>query len=113
MLFWRFMYYNRYMNAKVEYEYNAEKNGKLKKERGISFEEIIYYINNGGLLDTVEHPNQEKYAAQQFYVVDVNDYVYLVPFVQTEESIFLKTIFPSRKHTKLYLKEAQRDRRKE
>ena len=93
------------MNLNTEYEFDAYKNAKLKQERGISFEEIIYYINNGCLLDTIEHPNKEKYAEQQFYGVDVEDYVYLVPFVENEKHIFLKTILPSRKHTKLYLKE--------
>lgn len=88
----------------TQYEYNAEKNIKLKEERGVSFEEIIYYIDNGFLLDVIEHPNKEKYIAQQFYVVDVEGYVHLVPFVKNGEKIFLKTIFPSRKHTKLYLK---------
>jgi hypothetical protein len=91
------------IRMETEYEYNAEKNSKLKSERGISFEEIIYYIENGHLLDVIEHPNQDKYASQHFYVIDVDGYVHLVPFVRTERSIFLKTIFPSRKHTKTYL----------
>ena len=89
----------------IEYEYNAEKNTWLKKQRGISFEEIIYYINNGYLLDTIQHPNKTKYAGQHFYVVDVDGYVHLVPFVRKENKIFLKTIFPSRKHTKKYLEQ--------
>ncbi len=93
------------MSLSIEYEYNAEKNAKLKNERGISFEQIIHCINNGKLLDVIKHHNQEKYIDQQFLVVDVEDYVCLVPFVQTSNRFFLKTIFPSRKHTKLYLKE--------
>jgi len=87
----------------IEYEYNAEKNVKLKEQRGISFEEIIYYINTGHLLDTIQHPNKNKYADQRFYVVDVDGYVHLVPFVREGDRVFLKTIFPSRKHTKKYL----------
>jgi hypothetical protein len=87
----------------IEYEFNAEKNSALKEQRGISFEEIIYYISNGHLLDTIQHHNKDKYAAQKFYVVDVDGYVYLVPFVSQNNKIFLKTIFPSRKHTKQYL----------
>ncbi len=86
------------------YEYSIEKSRKLKEERGISFEEIIYYIENGHLIDTVRHPNETKYAGQYFYVVDVDGYVYLVPFVRQGDTIFLKTIFPSRKHTKRYLR---------
>lgn len=87
----------------VEFEYSAEKNIKLKEQRGISFEEIIYYINSGHLLDTVQHPNKNKYAGQQFYVVDIEGYVHLVPFVKQGNKVFLKTIFPSRKHTKKYI----------
>ena len=86
-----------------EYDYNADKNIKLKEERGISFDEIIYYINSGHLLDTVEHPNKEKYPGQHFYVVDVDGYVHIIPFVRQDKGVFLKTIIPSRKHTKKYL----------
>jgi hypothetical protein len=92
----------------VEYEFSAEKNTKLKEQRGISFEEIIYYIGSGHLLDTVRHHNKEKYTNQQFYVVDVDGYVYLVPFIRQNNKIFLKTIFPSRKHTKQYLTQMKR-----
>ncbi|OGT46058.1 MAG: hypothetical protein A3E82_08035 [Gammaproteobacteria bacterium RIFCSPHIGHO2_12_FULL_38_11] len=95
----------------VDYEFCSEKNEKLKAERGIDFNEIIYCMNNGGLLDVVQHHNKEKYALQQFYVVDVNGYIHLVPFVQNGDRVFLKTIFPSRKHTKKYQK--QINRRKE
>ena len=87
----------------MEFEYCAEKNNKLKEERGISFEEIIYLMNNGHLLDTIQHHNKDKYAERCFYVVDVDGYIHLVPFVRNESSIFLKTIFPSRKHTKIYI----------
>lgn len=99
------------MRLELEYAYNPEKNAKLKEERGISFEEIIYYINSGYLLDIVQHSNEAKYAGQEFYVVNVDDYVYLVPFVREGSTIFLKTIFPSRKHTKQYLKEISSRRR--
>jgi hypothetical protein len=92
----------------TEYEYNAEKNIKLKQERGLSFDEVIYYIEHGGLLDVVKHPNKEKYHNQSFYIVDVEGYVYLVPFVHAGNRVFLKTIFPSRKHTKQYLRAAKK-----
>jgi hypothetical protein len=87
----------------VIFDYCSEKNIKLKQERGISFEEIIYYINDGHLLEIIEHHNKEKYTSQCFYVIDVEGYVYLVPFVKDGDRVFLKTIFPSRKHTKKYL----------
>lgn len=100
------------MKLAIEYEFSAEKNNKLKEERDISFEEIIYYINNGHLLDIVEHPNQSKYADQKFYVIDIDDYVHLVPFVRHGNKIFLKTVFPSRKHTKQYMEQMEQRRKK-
>ena len=91
--------------AKLIYEYSASKNLLLIKERHISFEEIIAALDNKQLLDIVEQPNQTKYPKQQAYVVYVNNYVYLVPFViKDEETVFLKTIFPSRKAKKRYIK---------
>lgn len=87
----------------TEFEFDLKKNVALKKERGISFEEIILLIDEGHLLDVVEHPNKAKYPNQQLYVIDVQGYIYLVPFVREENKIFLKTIYPSRKATKAYL----------
>ncbi len=86
------------------FNWNHEKNEMLKQERGISFEEIVFCIENGFLLDIIEHPNQEKYEGQKIYAVGFNDYVYLVPVVESEDEIFLKTAYPSRKYTKTYLK---------
>ena len=81
-----------------------KKNQQLINERGISFEEIIAAIAGGSLLDILPHPNPIKYPSQEIYVVKMNHYVYLVPFVQKDENtVFLKTIFPHRKLTKLYL----------
>ena len=85
------------------YSWNNDKNEKLKKERGISFEDIIYYIENKNLCAILKHRNQEKYSGQKIYVVEINNCIYLVPFVETEREIFLKTIIPSRKATKKYL----------
>ncbi|MDF2966057.1 MAG: hypothetical protein K0Q51_1445 [Rickettsiaceae bacterium] len=97
------------MDKEYEFEFSVEKNLKLKKERGISFEEIIALIDNGSLIDIVEHPNKEQYPDQKFYIIDVSGYVYLVPFVRNKEKIFLKTIFPSRKATKEYLKSKEEE----
>jgi uncharacterized DUF497 family protein len=89
---------------KLQYEFSAEKNKSLIKDRSISFEAIISAINNGSLLDILEHPNKTKYPNQQIYVVNMDGYIYLVPFVKINaETIFLKTIFPSRKLNKQYL----------
>lgn len=86
------------------YSWNGEKNRQLRAERQVSFEEVVFYIGRGQLLDVVEHPNQEKYEGQRIFIVNINDYAYLVPFVETEREIFLKTIIPSRKATKKYLR---------
>ncbi|MDO8803082.1 MAG: toxin [Elusimicrobiota bacterium] len=86
------------------FEWNDGKNEKLKEERGISFEDILYYIEKGEILDLVPHPLQAKYPGQKMFIVAIENYAYLVPFIETEDSVFLKTIIPSRKATKKYLK---------
>jgi hypothetical protein len=86
------------------FSWNYEKNQLLKVGRNISFEEVIFNIERGNILDIVEHPNQEKYKGQRIFTVNINDYAYLVPFVETENEIFLKTIIPSRKATANYLR---------
>ena len=85
------------------YNWNAEKNEILISERNISFEEVVFYIDNGGLLDEIAHPNSDDYAHQRIFVVAMESYVYLVPYVENGDEIFLKTIIPSRKFTKVYL----------
>jgi uncharacterized DUF497 family protein len=90
------------------FSWNEEKNELLKEERQISFEDVVFYISQGFLLDVLEHPNQEKYEGQKMFVVQIDDYAYLVPFVEDEHEIFLKTIIPSRKATKKYLKGSEK-----
>jgi len=85
------------------FDWNIEKNEEIIKERGISFEEIVFSIMHDGLLDVIEHPNKTKYSNQKIFIVNIDEYVYLVPFVEDEHTIFLKTIIPSRKMTKKYL----------
>ena len=83
--------------------WNAEKNQTLMKERSISFEDIVFSIQQGDLLDDLCHPNKDKYPNQRLFVVNVDGYAHLVPYVENKEEIFLKTIIPSRKATKKYL----------
>jgi hypothetical protein len=83
--------------------YSSEKNAQLKEARGIGFEEVELALNEGRVLDVIVHPNKSKYPNQQIYVININDYVYLVSFVKQSNTVFLKTIFPSRKLTKRYL----------
>ncbi|EKD51959.1 MAG: hypothetical protein ACD_62C00150G0001 [uncultured bacterium] len=84
--------------------WDNEKNLKLKAERGVSFEDVLFHIMRGDILDLLGHPGK-KHKHQQLMVVRINDYAYLVPFVETENEILLKTIIPSRKATKNYLSE--------
>ncbi len=86
--------------------YSYEKNTLLKKERGVGFEDVILSLENGDLLDDLSHPNKEKYPNQDIFIIfiRIKDYVYLVPYVETEDKIFLKTIIPSRKMNKKYSK---------
>ena len=85
------------------FTWSQEKNEKLKAERGIGFEEVVFLIGKGDLLDILEHPNQSRYRGQMIFVVRRDDYVYLVPFVENDREVFLKTIIPSRKMTAEYL----------
>jgi uncharacterized DUF497 family protein len=88
------------------FDWDPEKNQQLIEERGICFEEVIFHLQSDGLLDDIKHPNQESYAHQRVYIVAIEDYAYLVPYVESNEAIFLKTIIPSRKATKQYLGES-------
>ena len=85
------------------FRWNHEKNETLKKERSISFEEIVLAIESGGLLDELKHPNKDKYPNQLVFVVGLDGYAYLVPYVEEIQYFFLKTVIPSRKAPKNYL----------
>jgi hypothetical protein len=88
----------------MAYQWDDAKNTILKKTRGISFEQVVLHIQNGDVLDIMAHPNTNKYLHQQVLVVNINDYAYAVPFVEQGQVRFLKTIVPSRKLTKHYLR---------
>ena len=85
------------------YDWSEGKNKKLKEDRDISFEDILVALDQNKILDIIEHKNQKKYPNQRIYIIDIHNYAYLVPFVEDEEKIFLKTIIPDRKATKKYL----------
>lgn len=87
------------------FEWNDDKNKWLKKCRNISFEEIVFFIENGGLVDSYEHPNKKKYPRQSIFIVQTDSYVYLVPYVEEEDYYFLKTIIPNREAKKNYQEE--------
>jgi len=86
------------------YVWDNKKNEGLKRGRGVSFEEVVFCIEGGYLLDVIEHPKKERYKGQHMYIVRIRDYAYLVPFIERDDEIVLKTIIPNRKATRKYLK---------
>lgn len=90
------------MSSQKSFNWSPDKNQLLLRERGISFERIVFEISSGNELAVLKHPNQEKYPGQKISMVQVDDYVYAVPFVETDTEFFLKTIIPSRKATRQY-----------
>jgi len=92
-----------YLLAVKRFNWNDGKNERLRAERGITIEEILFHIENGDLLDVLEHPNADRYPEQRILVVGVNDYAYLVPYVEDDRELFLKTFIPSRSATKQYI----------
>jgi hypothetical protein len=83
--------------------WNADKSLSLKAERGVSFEEVLSAMSQGGLLSVMDHPNRAKYGHQKMLVVRIQDYAYLIPYVENGREIFLKSIMPSRKATRDFL----------
>jgi uncharacterized DUF497 family protein len=87
----------------VVYSWDEKKNHKLKKERNVSFEEVIVALESKKLLDILEHKNQKKYKNQKIFVVEIDNYAYYVPFEENKDTVILRTIFPHEKATKKYL----------
>jgi uncharacterized DUF497 family protein len=85
------------------YKWNNAKNEKLKAERGVSFEQVVIQIEHGNVHNVYTHPDKIQYPDQQILIIEINNYCYIVPFVENENGRFLKTIIPSRKATKRYL----------
>jgi hypothetical protein len=89
------------------FRWSSAKNAWLKRERHLSFEQIVVAIESGGLLDVLAHANPSRYPRQRVLVVADGGYVFLVPFVEEDEYYFLKTIIPSRKARRDYLEQGE------
>jgi len=89
----------------MRHEWNPEKNEQLKRERGVSFEQVLFHLAEGDVWKMADHPNQKKYPGQRIYFVNMDEYIYLVPYVIEQNCVFLKTIIPSRKATRDYRRE--------
>jgi uncharacterized DUF497 family protein len=85
------------------FDWSENKNAELASDRGISFEDVVIHIQNGDILDVLRHPNPDRYPDQNIIVLNVEGYVYLVPYEKSKGTRFLKTIIPSRKATRKYL----------
>ena len=86
-----------------EFDWDDEKNEMLERVRGVCFEDVLVYIQNGGVIDVIRHPRRDRYPRQSIIVLNVEGYVWLVPYVKSRGVRFLKTIIPSRKATREYL----------
>jgi len=85
------------------FDWDPQKNKELKEKRGVSFEEVMLMLKKGDVLDLFDHPNQTKYPGQKIFIVKINNYCFMVPYIEDSEKYFLKTVIPSRKATKKYL----------
>jgi uncharacterized DUF497 family protein len=85
----------------MNYQWNEEKNALLKAERGIGFEDIVTAILEGAIIDIIQHPNKEKYPDQMIYIVEVLEYIYMIPYVRNDQEIIFNTIIPSLKMKKI------------
>ena len=86
-----------------EFDWSDDKNQALERTRGISFEDVLVHIDGGGVLGIIRHPNRTRYPGQNIIVLNVDGYVWLIPYVKVKGIRFLKTIIPSRKATREYL----------
>src|SRR6266567_3990566 len=89
--------------------WNSDKNKQLRAERGVSFEEVLVALSPEAILDVIEHTNADRYPNQRILIVRIRGYAYIVPFIESDEEVFLKTIIPSRVATRKYLPEEKRD----
>lgn len=85
------------------YLWDEMKNKWLKENRNISFEEIVLAINQNKIIKIALNPSSTDYWDQKIYIIDINNYAYIVPFNEVGDNQFLKTVFRSRKYTKKYL----------
>ncbi len=87
-----------------EIRFSQEKNTKLKSTRRIGFDEVAKIIKKKEILEVIDNPNKKKYQNQKLFLTQIGNSVFVVPFVEEKDYIFLKTVYPSHKYTKKYLK---------
>ena len=88
------------VSGPIDFNWSETKNEWLIRERNISFDDVVFHIRRGDVLDIAPNPN---YPGQGMYVLRIGNYAWIVPFVKEDSSVFLKTVYPSRKATRTYL----------
>jgi len=84
------------------YRWSKEKNEILISQRGVSFNDVVYELENSGIIDNYKHPQEDKYPNQYIYVIMLKNYIHYIPYIEEDGYIFLKNIIPSRKLNKRY-----------
>jgi uncharacterized DUF497 family protein len=85
------------------FRWDPTKSKALRERHGLGFEQVVVAIESGAVLATMPHPNLVRYPRQKIAIVRIDDYAFLVPFVEDEDHVFLKTIIPSRKATRDFI----------
>ena len=93
------------MYTRKTFNWSEEKNELLVKERGVSFEDVLQCFENGNFFGVFENPSA-NFSEQEVFLVRINDYPCIVPFVENETEIFLKTIIPDRRFKKFIQEES-------
>ncbi|TGN00021.1 DUF4258 domain-containing protein [Leptospira dzoumogneensis] len=88
------------------FDWDNDKNETLKSERNISFERVVVEIESGSVLEILKHPNKKKYPNQILLIVEIDNYAWVIPAIESKDTFFFKTAYPSRKYTSIYLPEA-------
>ena len=87
----------------IEFKWSDDKNRRLKEERNVCFEDVVMGVENDRLLDIIKNPSLDR-DDQYCLIIEIGNYAYVVPFVKNDQTFFLKTVYPSRKQTKKYLR---------
>lgn len=90
----------------MQFDFNIDKNKLLKKTRGVNFDDVSQAIKNKTFIIDTEHHNKQKHPNQRAFIIEIKNYIYVVPYVQDKLRgvKFLKTVYPSSRLTKKYLK---------
>jgi hypothetical protein len=95
--------YNCVMAKRIAWSEAKNRQLRAMSERGVCFDDVVVAMDQGRLLDDIVHPAAGRFPRQRMFVVEIAGYAYAVPYVESDDEIFLKTLFPSRRLTRRYL----------